>query len=296
MLPIPYENTYIETNGIRLHVVIAGPKNGKPVLLLHGFPEFWYGWAKQIPALVEAGFRVIAPDQRGYNLSSAPKGVKPYSSAELGWDVIGLLDYFRIDKVNLVGHDWGAVIAWGVALMFPERVERLGILNVPHPAVLQHFLKNSPRQMLKSWYVGFFQIPGLADWWVRQNNFAVGAASMRRSGKADTFSDEDMAHYKQAWANSGGWTGMINWYRALLQYRSPRLSDTRLSMPVLIQWGKRDVFLSHEMAEESLKLCDHGKLIMYENATHWVQHDEAEAVNHALVDFLLGEISMRVIR
>jgi pimeloyl-ACP methyl ester carboxylesterase len=285
MLPIPYESIYVETNGIRLHVVTAGPTDGKPVLLLHGFPEFWYGWRHQIPALVNAGFRVIVPDQRGYNLSSAPKEIKPYNSADLGWDVVGLLDYFGIDKVNLVGHDWGAVIAWGVALMFPERVERLSILNVPHPSVLLRFLKNSPRQMLKSWYIGFFQIPSLADWWVRINNFAVGARSMRSSGKANTFSDEDIARYKQAWINSDGWTGMINWYRALLRYPSPRLSDIRLHMPVLILWGKQDAFLSHEMAEESLKLCNHGRLIVYKNATHWVQHDEAKAVNSELIKF-----------
>ena len=285
MTDIKLEETFVTTNAVRLHVVMAGPQNGPPVMLLHGFPEFWGGWAKQIPALAEAGFRVIVPDQRGYNLSSASKSIKPYNMTDLGWDVIGLLDYFGIGKVNLVGHDWGGVIAWGVALMFAERVKRLSILNAPHPAVLLHFLKNSPRQILKSWYVGFFQIPGLADWWVKLNNFAIGAAAMRRSGKAHTFSDEDMAHYKQAWANSDGWTGMINWYRAPVRYPPPRLSDIRLYMPVLIQWGKRDVSLSNEMAEESLKLCDHGRLIMYKNATHWVQHDEADAVSQALIQF-----------
>lgn len=286
MLPIPYETHYIETNGVRLHVVTAGPNDGKPVVLLHGFPEFWYGWRHQIPALAKAGLRVIVPDQRGYNLSATPKGIKPYNAADLGWDVIGLLDHFKIDKANLVGHDWGAVIAWGVALIFPERVERLGILNVPHPLVLTRFLRHSPRQMLKSWYIGFFQIPGLADWWLSRGNFAVAAQSMRHSGKADTFSDEDIVRYKQAWANSGGMTGMINWYRALVHHNPAMPHDTRVHMPTLIQWGKQDDFLSYEMAEESLKLCDQGRLIMYENATHWVQHDEAEAVNRELLGFL----------
>ena len=289
MLPIPCESHFIETNGVRLHVVTAGPPDGKPVLLLHGFPEFWYGWRKQIPALVEAGFRVIVPDQRGYNLSSVPKDVKAYALPELGKDIIGLLDYFGIEKIDLVGHDWGAVVAWGVALTFPGRVRRLGILNVPHPVVMLRFLTHSTRQMLKSWYIGFFQIPGLAEWLVKQNNFAAGERAFRATSRPGSFSDEDIAQYKKAWTNAGGLTGMINWYRALVRYRPPNPADIRLHMPVLIQWGKKDAFLVHQMAEESLKLCDDGKLIFYDQATHWVQHEAAEQLNHALVDFLRDE-------
>lgn len=285
MLPIPYENHFIETNGVRLHVVTAGPTDGKPIVLLHGFPEFWYGWRRQIPALAQAGFRLIVPDQRGYNLSAVPKDVKAYALPELGKDIIGLLDYFGIEKVDLVGHDWGAVVAWGVALTFPGRVRRLGILNVPHPVVMLRFLSHSPRQMLKSWYVGFFQIPGLADWLIKQNNFAAGEQSFHATSRPGTFSDEEIAHYKQAWSNAGGLTGMINWYRALVRYRPPNPADIRLHMPVLIQWGKQDAFLVHEMAEESVKLCNDGKLIFYDQATHWVQHEAAEQVNLALVDF-----------
>ena len=290
MTDMELEEKFITTNDIRLHVVVAGPQSGPPVILLHGFPEFWRGWLKQIPALVKAGFRVIVPDQRGYNLSDVPKGVKAYALPQLGTDIIGLLDHFGIDKVDLVGHDWGAVVAWSVALTYPQRVRRLGILNVPHPMVMLHFLTHSPRQMLKSWYVGFFQIPALAEWIVKQDNFAVGERSFRATSQPGTFSDEEIAHYKQAWTNSGGVTGMINWYRALVRYRSPLPADIRLHMPVLIQWGKQDAFLMHEMAEESLKLCDQGRLIFYDQATHWVQHEAAEQVNHALVDFLQDEI------
>ena len=286
MLPIPYESQFVETNGIKLHVVTAGPKDGNPILLLHGFPEFWHGWRHQIPALAQAGFRVIVPDQRGYNLSDVPKGVKAYALPQLGADIIGLLDHFEIEQVNLVGHDWGAVVAWGVALTYPQRVQRLGILNVPHPVVMIRFLTHSPRQMLKSWYVGYFQIPGLADWVIKQNNFAAGERALRSSSHPSTFLEEDIAHYKQAWSHSGGLTGMINWYRALARYRPPNPADIRLHIPVLIQWGKQDDFLQYEMAEESLKLCDQGKLIVYENATHWIQHEKADEVNHHLIDFL----------
>jgi pimeloyl-ACP methyl ester carboxylesterase len=134
------EHSTIETNGIQLHVVQAGPKSGVPVVLLHGFPEFWYGWRKQIPALVEAGCRVIVPDQRGYNLSDKPKGIKSYGVFTLVDDIIGLIDALGYEKVNLVGHDWGAVVAWTLAIKYPERLQRLSIMNVPHPAVMKRFL------------------------------------------------------------------------------------------------------------------------------------------------------------
>jgi pimeloyl-ACP methyl ester carboxylesterase len=280
-----YEHSIIETNGVRLHVVMAGDKAGKPVVLLHGFPEFWYGWRHQIQALVKAGFRVIIPDQRGYNLSECPKGVRFYQTDELEKDIIGLLDHLGLDRVDLVGHDWGAAVAWGIAIAFPERIKRLAILNVPHPSVMMSTLSRSPRQMLKSWYIVFFQIPVLADWLMRLNHFSGAVNLLRRSGKPTTFSDEDLAEYRKAWTNSGGLTGMINWYRALARRSSRSAADIRVHMPVLVLWGKQDVALSHEMAEKSMALCDDGKLLFFEDATHWVQHDAAEAVNRELLAF-----------
>lgn len=287
MNPAHLESLYLETNGIRLHAVQAGPADGPLVILLHGFPEFWYGWRRQIEPLAQAGFRVLAPDQRGYNLSEVPKEVEAYRLAELGKDIIGLLDALGREACCLVGHDWGAVVAWSVAQTFPGRVTRLAIHNVPHPAVMLDFLKKHPRQMLKSWYIGFFQIPGLADWLVSRNNFQQAAAALVGSSRRGTFSQDDLAAYKQAWKNSRGFTGMINWYRALVRYPPAAPEDSRLHLPVLIQWGKRDAFLSHEMAEASLKWCDHGKLILYEEATHWVQHEAAQEVSAALIQFLM---------
>lgn len=282
----PYEHSFIETNGVRLHVVTAGDLAGKPVILLHGFPEFWYGWRHQIPALVQAGFRVIIPDQRGYNLSECPKGTRAYRMEELGKDIIGLLDHFGIDQIDLVGHDWGAAVAWGIAITFPERIKRLAILNVPHPTVMMDTIRKSVRQMMKSWYIGFFQIPGLADWLMRLHHFAGAANLLRASGKATTFTEDDMTEYRKAWTNSGGLTGMINWYRALVRHRTVSAADIRVHVPTLVLWGKQDVALSFEMAEMSIPLCDDGKLLFFEDATHWVQHDAAEAVNRELVGFL----------
>jgi epoxide hydrolase 4 len=281
-----FEHNSIQTNGVKLHVVTAGPKDGPPVILLHGFPEFWGGWQHQIPALVEAGFRVIVPDQRGYNLSECPKEVSDYRIDELGKDIIGLVDHFGCEKVFLVGHDWGAAVAWGVAVTFPQRIQKLAILNVPHPSVMLQFIGRSPKQMLKSWYIGFFQIPGLADWLLKRDDYALAVRMLVGSGKKGTFSPADIASYKKAWSNSGGLTGMINWYRALLRFRPPAAADIRVHVPTLILWGKQDIALSAEMAEESMALCDDGKLIFFENATHWVQHDERQAVNRELIAFL----------
>jgi epoxide hydrolase 4 len=281
-----FEHTTLSVNGINLHVVYAGPQNGAPLVLLHGFPEFWRGWAKQIPALVLAGYRVIVPDQRGYNLSDAPKDVRAYSIDTLSKDIIGILDHFGIEQTYLVGHDWGAAVAWTVAIQYPERVKKLGILNVPHPAVMMKFIGKSPKQMLKSWYIGFFQIPGLADWLMGLNNFAGVINMLKASGKPSTFSEADLDEYRKAYANAGGLTGMINWYRALMRFRPAMPNKARVEMPTLILWGRQDLALSAEMAQDSLKFCKNGELIYFENATHWVQHDQAEAVNAHLVAFL----------
>lgn len=284
---VPLEDSFIQTNGIRLHVIRAGPLDGPLVILLHGFPEFWYGWKRQIEGLAEAGFRVVALDQRGYNLSDTPQEVKAYRLEELSKDIVGLMDALGAKDCALAGHDWGAAVAWFVAMAFPERVRKLAILNVPHPQVMLEFLRKHPRQLLKSWYIGYFQITGLADWTLRSNNFQQAANALLKSSRPGTFSETDIDQYKKAWKNSGGMTGMLNWYRALVRYRPKMPEDIRLHMPVRILWGKRDAFLRHEMAAESAKFCNSADVTLFENATHWVQHEEPEAVNEALVKFFM---------
>lgn len=283
---------FIETNSIKLHVVTDGPADGTPVILLHGFPEFHYGWRKQIPALAEAGFHVIVPDQRGYNLSDKPKGVSAYHVNTLTQDVIGLFDHFGIQKANLVGHDWGAVVAWNVALNHPERLEKLVILNVPHPDVMRRFVLENAEQRKKSWYVFFFQIPFLVEWVLRRDDYRVMKRMMIGSGRKSTFSRSDIEVYKKAWSQPGALTGMLNWYRNIVGgsfkylFQRRNASAKRVTVPTLILWGKNDVALSHEMVRPSLELCDNGKAILFENATHWVQLDEADAVNKNLIEFL----------
>jgi len=289
------EKTYIETNGIRLHVVQAGPKSGVPVVLLHGFPEFWYGWRKQIPALVDAGCRVIVPDQRGYNLSDKPKGIKAYRVDELVKDILGLIDALDYEKVNLVGHDWGAGVAWMLAHQHPERLQRLSILNVPHPLVMRRFVQRDFEQMRRSWYIFFFQLPWLPEAGMRADNWRGMARALRGSGKIHTFTNEDIERYKEAWSQPGAITAMINWYRAT-RYQLNLPKEMRIKVPTLMMWGMKDAALTHRMARPSMDYVDEGNLILFPEATHWVQHDSADEVNHYLIDFLFDKISKQVIR
>jgi pimeloyl-ACP methyl ester carboxylesterase len=280
------EHSFIATDGLRLHTVQAGPTDGPPLLLLHGFPEFGRGWDKQIEPLAKAGYRVIVPDQRGYNLSDKPRGVRAYGVDRLVADVLGLVETLGYQKFNLVGHDWGAVVAWALALWHPDRLSKLVILNVPHPAVMLRFLKRDREQLRRSWYVFFFQLPWLPEAVFRAGNFRGGARMLRGSGKLHTFTSQDVAAYKQAWSQPGALTGMINWYRALFRHRPQLPRDLHVHVPTLMLWGQQDVALSHRMAEPSIDICDDGQLIFFENASHWVQHDEAEAVTSQLLDFL----------
>jgi pimeloyl-ACP methyl ester carboxylesterase len=281
------DSVYIEANGIKLHVFMAGPKDGQPIILLHGFPEFWYGWRKQIPALAKAGYRVVVPDQRGYNLSDKPKGIKSYRVTTLVADILGLIDALGYQKVNLVGHDWGAAVGWELAIRHPGCLRRLGILNAPHPAVMLNFLRRGdPEQLRRSWYIFAFQIPWLPEHNLRKIDWRNMVRALRGSGKIHTFTNEDIAKYKIAWAQPGALTAMLNWYRAAARRWPSMPKNPCIKVPTLMLWGMRDVALSHRMARLSMDYCSNGKLIFFEDATHWVQYEEAESVNQLLVEFL----------
>jgi len=290
------EHSTIETNGIRLHVVQAGPKSGVPVILLHGFPEFWYAWRRQIPALVEAGCRVIVPDQRGYNLSDKPEGVKNYDIYTLTADIIGLIDALGYDKVNLVGHDWGAVVAWTLANKYPERLHKLAIMNVPHPAVMRRFLLRDFEQMRRSWYVFFFQLPWIPESGMSGNDWRGAVRSLRGTSKLRSFTDEDIVKYKESWSQPGAMTAMINWYRAVIRYMPTLPDDPRIKVPTLMMWGMKDFALSHRMARPSMDYVDEGNLILFPEATHWVHLDAADEVNHYLIDFIFDKASQIAVR
>lgn len=272
------------TAPVRLHVVQAGPAAGPLVILLHGFPEFWYGWKGQIGALAEAGCWVWAPDQRGYNLSDKPVGIDACNLDTLVADVIGLMDAAGREKAVVVGHDWGAAVAWWTAVSFPERVERLVVLNVPHPVVMKRFALRNPGQLLRSWYIGFFQLPWLPEAILSARNGAALARTLRRSSRPGTFTKEVIAHYKIAWSQPGAIRAMVNWYRAALRKPTVPRHSIRVTVPTLLIWGVRDQFLKRDMAQLSLDLCDNGRVVYLEEATHWVQHEEAQRVNELIID------------
>ncbi len=281
------ETILLQNANIRLHAVAAGPKDGPVVLLLHGFPEFWYGWHRQIEPLAAAGFRVIVPDQRGYNLSSKPSGVAAYALTELVSDVIAIADQLGQEKIFLAGHDWGAAVAWSAALLYPQRIARLAVLNVPHPSVMRKFLSTHPRQFLRSWYMFFFQLPWLPEILFSAFDFRAGSRSILRSSRPGTFSAEDLAQYRSAWSQPGALTAMINWYRALFRTRV-KFQDKTVRVPTRILWGDRDAFLLSEMAHESLRYCASAELFTFANATHWLQHEEPARVSELLIDFFGG--------
>ena len=278
------ENLSFNNGGIDLHAVAGGPEDGPVVVLLHGFPEFWYSWHRQIEPLAATGFRVIVPDQRGYNLSSKPVGVSSYAMPEVVSDVIAIADQLGQEKIFLAGHDWGAAVAWRAALLHPQRIAKLVVLNVPHPSVMGKFLSTRPRQFLRSWYMFFFQLPWLPEALFSAFNYHIGARSLLRSSRPGTFSAEDLAQYRLAWSQPGALTAMINWYRALFRIRI-KLQNKTVRVPTRILWGERDDFLLTEMAHESLRYCTTAELFTFANATHWLQHEEPARVSDLLIDF-----------
>jgi pimeloyl-ACP methyl ester carboxylesterase len=271
-------------NGITLHYVEAG--EGPLVVLLHGFPEFWYGWRRQIPALAAAGYRVVAPDMRGYNLSDRPAGWREYDANLLAGDIAGLVKALGEERAQIVGHDWGAAVAYVLAMRHPEVVERLAILNVPHPERMLAAFRTA-RQLRKSWYMFFFQIPGIPERLIARDNFSFAKRSLR-SGLPGSFTDEDLERYVEAWSRLGALTGMINYYRAALR-RSPRSLErtlVRIDAPTLVIWGQRDRFIGSELAEPLPRWVPNVRVERIEGATHFVQHDAPERVNELLVEFL----------
>ncbi len=281
---------FVETNGIRLNVAQAGPKDGEMVILLHGFPEFSYGWRRQIQYLAAAGYQVWAPDQRGYNLSDKPDGIAAYNIDELAADVIGLIDAASQKQVILVGHDWGAAVAWRVAAKYPNRLAKMVVMNVPHGTVMQQTLKRNISQLRKSWYMFFFQIPWLPESLAQRQDWKMVAESLIKSSRPGTFTDSDLIQYRLAWSQPKAYRSMINWYRSMLQKPPVQLESPRITVPTLLIWGVKDKFLMREMAQPSIDLCEDGHLVFIDEASHWLHHEEADRVNELIRSFLHNNI------
>jgi len=281
---------YAELGDVRLHYVEAG--EGPLVVLLHGFPQFWYMWRFQIPALVEAGFRVIAPDMRGYNLSDKPPNVSDYRVELLARDVERLIRACGEETATVVGHDWGAMAGWIAAMLHPERVGRLGILNLPHPHRFAHGLLR-PTQLLRSSYMFFFQVPRLPEEALSASNFASLRYALRNEpARPGMFSPEDIERYVEALASPGALTAALNYYRALFRrnpFESRRLLR-RIEAPVLVIWGEKDPFLSPELAEPDRYWVPNLRIERLPDAGHFVAEDRPEKVNALLLDFLRAPV------
>jgi len=278
-----FEHRYAQVEpGVRLHYVTLG--KGPLVVLLHGFPEFWFAWRRQIAALAAAGYRVVAPDQRGYNLSDKPKQVSAYGAKRLADDVAALIEVCGEKKAFVVGHDWGAGVAWSFAMSRPEMVERLVVMNGPHPKRLLEELMRNPIQLIRSWYMFFFQLPVLPEAVARLDDFAFFLKPLREEPtNPDAFSREDLGRYAEAFAQPGAVTSMVDWYRAI--FRGTAVPIVRTEVEALVLWGEKDRHLGRDLATPSPELVPNARVVFLPNATHWVQHDDPERVNAELIAF-----------
>ena len=286
--PTGLRHGHAELGEVRLHYVEAG--EGPLVVLLHGFPEFWYGWRLQIPALAAAGFRVVAPDMRGYNLSSKPTGAQAYAMHHLTGDVRDLIAERGAARAHLAGHDWGGAVAWATAAMHPQAIDRLAVLNLPHPRRMLAGLR-TPAQLRRSWYMFAFQLPWLPERLVASGRWKWLRAGFEHDARPGAYTVTDIERYIHAWSQPGALTGSINYYRAAFR-RPPlrlRAGAARIEVPTLVIWGERDRYLGAELAEPDRRDVPRlAGVVRLPEASHWVAADEPERVNQLLVEHFRG--------
>nr|MBA3601105.1 alpha/beta hydrolase [Acidobacteriota bacterium] len=246
---------YAQIGGVNIHYATAGDGE-RLVVLLHGFPEFWYSWRHQLIALSDE-YTVVAPDMRGYNLSDKPANIADYQVDKLVDDVCGLIRHFRREQAAIVGHDWGASVAWATAQKHPEFVWKLCALQVPPISVWQK--NQTVKQFLASWYMFFFQIPRLPEWLMSRNDFAILAGGLKNStAERGVFSDEDIAEYKKAWSQPRALTSALNYYRANILKRlfSKPSTEAKIKVPTLFIYGEKDTAVLPESVRDIGEVID----------------------------------------
>lgn len=267
---------------VRLHVAEAGPEGGPLVLLLHGFPEHWITWRKQIPALAAAGFHMVAPDLRGYGQSDRPAGIGAYAIEKLAADIDGLIDTLGARTAHVVGHDWGGMVAWHFAMWHPEKLDKLAVLNIPHPERMKRGLL-TPRQLKKSWYAVFFQLPLLPERALAANDFRR-LRNVFRWQPLEPYPPAQVEEIVAALRQPGALTAALDYYRAAVLHRPP--PSAVIEKPVLVIWGERDTALGKELADPGLRWAPRARIERLPEATHWVQADAPGEVNRLLLEFL----------
>ena len=280
----------VEANGFRFAVDEAG-EGDRLALCLHGFPESRFSWRHQLPLLAELGYRAWAPDLRGYGETGPkPQDVASYRIEQLLEDVAALIDASGARRVTLIGHDWGAGLAWAFAANRVRPLERLVIMNVPHPAVFAKVIRRSPRQLLRSWYMFLFQIPGLPEWL----NTAGDARAIRRAFRGmavdkTRLPDEVLDRYAHDARRPGAMTGMVNWYRAVMRHPGLMAGPwPKIETPTLVVWGEADAALGLETLDGTDTYVENLTIRRLPGVSHWVQQEAPEQVNAILREWLSG--------
>jgi pimeloyl-ACP methyl ester carboxylesterase len=279
-----WKHKYITTNGVKLHYVTQGA--GPLMVMLHGFPEFWYSWRHQIPEFAKY-FQVVALDLRGYNDSDKPKEQSAYVMDEFVKDIEGVIKGLGYDKCILVGHDWGGAIAWFFAYAHPEMVERLIVLNLPHPAKFVQGL-STPQQLLRSWYIFLFQLPLLPELLLQSADFQLIERTIQGTAfNKNAFTQADLDAYKDAAAKRGAIAAMLNYYRNSLSQFLPNKKWGILDVPTLMIWGENDTALGKELTYDTTAYVRNLKIRYIPHCGHWVQQEQPEKVNQYIKEFLV---------
>ncbi len=277
---------WIEANGLTFEVAEAG-EGDRLALCLHGFPELHYSWRHQMPLLAEMGYRVWAPNMRGYGGTTRPGSVKDYRLDTLAEDVGALIDASGAKEVTLIAHDWGAIVAWHFAIKRVRPLTRLVILNVPHPKCSEREIRKW-RQLRKSWYIFFFQIPWLPERMLARNDAQPIVHAFRGSAiNKSRFGDDELAPYREAARKPGAIRAMLNYYRALLRIADIRdIGDGTVDVPTLVLWGEQDIAIDIHCLDGMGQYVPDLTVKRFANASHWVQQDVPDRVNAALGEWL----------
>lgn len=277
------ETRRLAFDDIETVATLSGPVDGPAVVLLHGFPDDRHGWDRQITPLSDAGFRVVALDQRGCGEAGFGADLRSYTAPRLVDDVETALSQLGIERAHVVGHDWGGVVAWTAGIERRRWLDRLVILNVPHPGVFVRFARSHPSQLLRSSYMAFFQIPRLPELVLTASDAALLSWMLSASSSRSAFTSEELDRYRAMWTEPGRIRGMLDWYRAA---RIAPIPDGRVAAPTAIVWGGRDVALDARMASLSAERCNEVRLTLLERAGHWPHRDRPHEVDRLIIDHL----------
>ena len=272
----------IAANGMTFRFRAEGPESGEPVVLLHGFPETSHMWTGLMPRLADAGYRCLAPDQRGYSPGARPEGVEHYRYIDIASDVLALADAWGLGRFHLVGHDWGAACGWAVAALSPDRLASWTALSVPHMAAFGTAIRNDPDQQQKSQYVTFFQEPGAAETLFSAGDYAA------LKGLWDKSSPEEVEDYLSVFSQPGALTAALNWYRGSggLDPEDPDVAFGPVTVPTLMIWGNQDMAIGRTAVEAAAAHMQGPYRFVELDAGHWLVQEEPERVCEELLAHL----------